>query len=96
MFENGGAPTPLSDCNMACAGNSSEFCGGPNRLNVSFFYFDIELARALSGRVQVYNFTGTLSGEPTGGNGNQGGGNSDVGPVTSGLPAPWTYAACYV
>lgn len=34
-FANGGAPTPLTDCNMACAANASEFCGGPNRLNVS-------------------------------------------------------------
>lgn len=33
-FSNGGAPTALSDCNMQCAGNSTEFCGGPNRLNV--------------------------------------------------------------
>ncbi|KAF8346390.1 glyoxal oxidase N-terminus-domain-containing protein [Amanita rubescens] len=31
---NGGAPATASDCNMVCAGNSSEFCGGPNRLNV--------------------------------------------------------------
>ncbi|KAJ7479512.1 glyoxal oxidase N-terminus-domain-containing protein [Mycena latifolia] len=31
---NGGAPEPASDCNMACAGNISEFCGGPNRLTV--------------------------------------------------------------
>lgn len=33
-FDNGGAPIAISDCNMACAGNSSEFCGGPNALNV--------------------------------------------------------------
>ena len=33
-FENGGAPSALGDCNMACAGNSTEACGGPNRLNV--------------------------------------------------------------
>ncbi|KAJ6589389.1 glyoxal oxidase N-terminus-domain-containing protein [Mycena capillaripes] len=31
---NGGAAEPISDCNMVCAGNSSEFCGGPNRLTV--------------------------------------------------------------
>ena len=31
---NGGAPTPPGDCSMVCTGNSSEFCGGPNRLNV--------------------------------------------------------------
>ena len=34
---NGGAPTPIADCNMACSGNSTELCGGPNRLNVSQF-----------------------------------------------------------
>lgn len=34
-FDNGGVPIPLSDCTMPCAGNSSEFCGGPNALDVS-------------------------------------------------------------
>ena len=32
-FANGGAPTPAGDCSMVCSGNSSEFCGGPGRLN---------------------------------------------------------------
>ncbi|RPD53575.1 galactose oxidase [Lentinus tigrinus ALCF2SS1-7] len=79
QIENGGAPTPLSDCNMACSGNSSEFCGGPNRLN-------------------VYNFTGTLTGTPTPpGGGNPGNpGNPVVAPVLSGLPSTWEYAACFV
>ncbi|KAJ3556376.1 hypothetical protein NM688_g2060 [Phlebia brevispora] len=36
-FSNGGAPAALTDCNMPCAGNGSEFCGGPNRLNVYNF-----------------------------------------------------------
>ncbi|KAJ7659245.1 copper radical oxidase [Mycena polygramma] len=31
---NGGVPEPISSCNMVCAGNSSEFCGGPNRLTL--------------------------------------------------------------
>ncbi|KAF7291128.1 hypothetical protein MIND_01256000 [Mycena indigotica] len=31
---NGGATTPLTDCNMACTGNPSESCGAGNRLNV--------------------------------------------------------------
>ncbi|KAI0641646.1 hypothetical protein C8Q79DRAFT_918971 [Trametes meyenii] len=75
QIENGGAPTPPGDCNMACNGNSTELCGGPNRLN-------------------VYNFTGTLSGPP--GQGGGGGLPIDVAPVKTGLPAPWTYAACYV
>ena len=35
-FSNGGGPAPdgASGCNMVCAGNSSEYCGGPNRLDV--------------------------------------------------------------
>ncbi|KAG6815651.1 hypothetical protein H0H87_012650, partial [Tephrocybe sp. NHM501043] len=31
---NGGVPAPAADCSMVCAGNTQEFCGGPNRLNV--------------------------------------------------------------
>ncbi|KAJ7487362.1 galactose oxidase [Mycena galericulata] len=31
---NGGASQPLSDCNMPCVGNVSEFCGGPNALTM--------------------------------------------------------------
>ncbi|GJE95267.1 copper radical oxidase [Phanerochaete sordida] len=78
-FAEGSGPTPLTDCNMVCAGNSSEFCGGPNRLN-------------------VYNFTGTITNPapPNGGGGGGGGGSSSVVPVTSGLPTNWTYGACYV
>jgi hypothetical protein len=68
-FSGGGAPSPLTDCNMACAGNTSQICGGPNRLS-------------------VYNYTGTLPTTPPGGDG--------VLPVTTGLPAPWSYSACYV
>lgn len=33
-FANGAAPAALADCNMPCAANASEFCGGPDRLNV--------------------------------------------------------------
>lgn len=33
-FANGSIPAPIGDCGMTCDGNSTEFCGGPNRLNV--------------------------------------------------------------
>ncbi|KAF8882972.1 copper radical oxidase [Infundibulicybe gibba] len=73
-----GVLSAVTDCNMVCAGNSSEFCGGPNRLS-------------------LYNLTGAPlpAGVPQGGNAG-GGTSSSVFPVTSGLPAPWKYAACYV
>ncbi|KAJ7058025.1 galactose oxidase [Mycena amicta] len=34
VVANGGILAALADCNMPCAGNVSEFCGGPNRLTV--------------------------------------------------------------
>jgi hypothetical protein len=30
----GSIPASIEDCSMTCNGNSTEFCGGPNRLNV--------------------------------------------------------------
>ena len=27
-------PAPLTDCNLVCAGNNSELCGGANRLTL--------------------------------------------------------------
>lgn len=36
-FVNGGGPADPTDCDMTCAGNGTEFCGGPNRLNVYNF-----------------------------------------------------------
>ncbi|KIK65233.1 hypothetical protein GYMLUDRAFT_39597 [Collybiopsis luxurians FD-317 M1] len=33
-IKNGGAPIAASACNMVCSGNVSEFCGGPNALNM--------------------------------------------------------------
>ncbi|KAH9927682.1 copper radical oxidase [Fomitopsis serialis] len=79
-FDNGATPISLGTCDMVCAGNSSEYCGGPNALN-------------------VYNYTGTSLPTPPsnpGGGGGGGGSSSPVYPVTSGLPSPWQYAACYV
>ncbi|KAG2002470.1 hypothetical protein CC2G_004661 [Coprinopsis cinerea AmutBmut pab1-1] len=33
-FINQGAPVPDGQCNMPCAGNGSQLCGGPDRLNI--------------------------------------------------------------
>ena len=47
-FSNGGAQVDLTDCTMVCAGNSTEFCGGPNRLNVCCRSVGREKARSFS------------------------------------------------
>jgi hypothetical protein len=40
---SGAGPAALSDCNMLCAGNNSEYCGGPNRLSL-YNYTGTDLA----------------------------------------------------
>ncbi|KLO11660.1 galactose oxidase [Schizopora paradoxa] len=85
-ISNGGGPIDANFCNMACQGNSTELCGGPNALN-------------------VFNFTGTITGPPTlqppAGGGGGGGIDNTGNPVfvidTPGvLPSPWAYSGCYV
>jgi hypothetical protein len=34
MLQNGSTKAPETDCNMPCSGNSSEICGGSQRLNL--------------------------------------------------------------
>ncbi|KAH8113137.1 copper radical oxidase [Phellopilus nigrolimitatus] len=185
FIENGATNASLTDCNMACTGNSAETCGGPSRLNLFFSggsppaapvvvpsvdqwvsigcYSDDVNNRTLStpvgvqgdmtvpacvsacqadnfplaglefatqcycdtaiegagvpetsgcdmscqgnsstlcggaNRLNVYNFTGTITGPPVvnppaGG----GGANPDVHPATTGLPTPWNYSGCYI
>ncbi|EMD36066.1 hypothetical protein CERSUDRAFT_115979 [Gelatoporia subvermispora B] len=79
-FENGAVPIDLSSCNMQCSGNSSEFCGGPNALNV--YNFTGTLPHGPE--------------PPDNGGGGGGQDSSPVFPVTSGLPEPWRYAGCFV
>ncbi|KJA18927.1 copper radical oxidase [Hypholoma sublateritium FD-334 SS-4] len=78
---NGGAPTPASACNMPCAGNGSEFCGGPNALNVYNF---------------TGTNLPTTPTPPQGGGGGGGGASSNLVQQTSGLPAGWAFNACWV
>ncbi|KAF8196991.1 glyoxal oxidase N-terminus-domain-containing protein [Pholiota molesta] len=78
---NGGAPTAAGDCNMVCQGNSSEFCGGPNRLNV-YNYTGTNLP--------------VISGGGGGGGGGGGTPVTGVFPVLSGLQTGWAYNSCWV
>ncbi|KAG6836636.1 hypothetical protein H0H93_005663 [Arthromyces matolae] len=77
---NGGVAAAAADCSMLCLGNSEEFCGGPNRLNV-YNYTGTNLPPQNPGN---------------GGNNGGNGGPTTVFPVTSGLPGNFSYAGCYV
>ncbi|KAJ6589404.1 copper radical oxidase [Mycena capillaripes] len=78
---NGGAPEPISDCNMLCAGNSSEFCGGPNRLTL-YNYTGTDLPPPPVGG--------------GGGGGGGGGAPGGVTAIATDLPSPWAYVGCFV
>ncbi|KAJ7202648.1 glyoxal oxidase N-terminus-domain-containing protein [Mycena pura] len=73
-------PTPTADCNMDCAGNAQELCGGPNRLTM-YNYTGTDRP------------TGPVGGG--GGAAGGGGGTTTFKPVTD-LPAPWAYVGCFV
>ncbi|KAJ7113154.1 galactose oxidase [Mycena epipterygia] len=77
---NGGAPEPISDCNMPCVGNLSEFCGGPNRLTV-YNYTGTDLPPPPVGG---------------GGGGGGGGATGGVTAIATDLPSPWAYVGCFV
>ncbi|KAJ8517873.1 hypothetical protein ONZ45_g4980 [Pleurotus djamor] len=81
-FANGGGTSaPVGDCGMVCAGNSSELCGGPNRLSA----------------YNLTDHTGLPPPEtPGAGGGGGGGGGAPVFPVTDGLPGEWHYSGCFV
>jgi hypothetical protein len=68
---------------MTCSGNSSEFCGGPNRLNV-YKYTGTNLPA-----------TGTTGNAGNGVVAATSGGSSVL-PVLSGLQTGWAYNACWV
>ncbi|KAH8891648.1 glyoxal oxidase like protein [Thozetella sp. PMI_491] len=78
---NGGSLT--TGCTMLCNGNSSEFCGGPSRMNV----YDYQ---------GLYNPTAVPS-TTTAGPTNPGGGVSSTAlPTATGLPTGWSYQGCYI
>lgn len=65
---------------MPCQGNATEFCGGPNRLNVYNF-------------TGVLTVPPT---PPAGGGGGAAPAGPPPPPVTAGLPTDWKYFGCYV
>jgi hypothetical protein len=83
IIANGGGPAPdgLTGCNMLCNGNSSEYCGGPNRLDMySFNGGATTTTSATSSTSATTTTSATVTGTGT----------------ASGLPTGWAYKGCYV
>ncbi|KAF7323642.1 Galactose oxidase [Mycena kentingensis (nom. inval.)] len=83
-ISNGGFLVLPDVCSMTCAGNVSEFCGGPNLLTV-YNYTGTDLPPPPTGGSE--------------GGGGGGGGGEPQGPpleIATDLPEPWAYVGCYV
>jgi hypothetical protein len=74
---------------MTCAGNGTEFCGGPGRLNVYNY-------TGPAGSLPAQKPTPPAGGGGSGGGGGGGVSTSPVYTVSSGLPTGWAYNSCYV
>jgi len=94
-FSNGGGPAPdgTTGCDMACNGNTTETCGGPNRLDV-YDYNDAIATITISNTASstLSSATGTATGTAT----TTGGSTTSTSPVATSLPAGWTYKGCWV
>lgn len=108
-ISNGGtlASAGLSDCNMACSGNSSEYCGAGNRLDMYELSSAIHLSSTssilitptpISSQVKAVSISSTQSSsEPLGSSTIQASATSTASTGTAtGLPSGWTYAGCYI
>ncbi|KAI4941281.1 hypothetical protein J4E91_010858 [Alternaria rosae] len=81
---NGGpAPDGEKGCNMACNGNQTEMCGGPDRLTFFRFYTGGESSTSATATP-----TASATASATGA--------SSAAPVPTGLPEGFEYKGCYV
>lgn len=84
VFSNGGAPA-TSGCNMVCNGNSSEICGGPNRLSVWSRSGSGSSSSATASTVSaVSTISAASTASPT-----------STGTAAGTLPSGWSYKGCY-
>ena len=86
-FDNGGGPAAdgFAGCSFTCAGNSSEICGGNQRLSL---YEYINSNGIVKSTTPASGTTGTGASAPTSTGG--------PAPATDNLPAGWAYDGCYV
>lgn len=86
-FDNGGsvAPDGNAGCSFACAGNSSEICGGSQRLSM-YVYVNAD------GTISSAAPSSTPSATAGTGTGNS---PSTPTPETSNIPSGWSYQGCY-
>jgi hypothetical protein len=87
-LENGGGPAPDGStyCNMACAGNANETCGGPNRLDLYQLNGTSASATSTTSASSTTGPSGTVTASST----------TTSGPIPTDLPTNWTYEGCYI
>lgn len=100
QIRNAGKPAPDGNtgCNMACNGNQTEMCGGPDRLTFWKFYTGTETsssstavssAPASSAAVSSAAASSAVAASTTSS-------TSSAAPTATGLPPGFAYKGCYV
>jgi hypothetical protein len=86
-------PTLATDgrCNMVCDGNNEEICGGPNGLTV--YQYGASSGGSTSTSTTTATGSTTSTSTTTSSTSTSTGA---IGPLTTGLPSPWTYQGCWV
>jgi WSC domain len=88
-FRNGGGPAPdgSAGCNMACQGNSSETCGGSNRLDVYQMGTAVTTTTSATSASSTKSITSaSTTGSTT---------SILASPTPISLPSNWTYQGCW-
>ncbi len=82
--------TPATNgCSMLCGGNTTEYCGGPNRLNMYAINGSLPLPTTSTSTTSIPSGTGNstmTSATPT---------PTPTGPITVQTLTGWTYLGCY-
>ncbi|WPH02215.1 Hypothetical protein R9X50_00507000 [Acrodontium crateriforme] len=91
---NGGVSV-TSGCNMVCNGNGSEYCGGPNRLNV-YTLGTVSSSSSSSAAASSTAAASTSSVAASSSSSSAAASSSSAAASPSGLPTGWSYKGCWV
>lgn len=92
QIRNSGKPAPDGEtgCNMACNGNATEMCGGPDRLTFWKFYTGTETSTSSTAASATPDPTASPSASASTTS------QSSAAPAPTGLPTGFEYKGCYV
>ncbi|PNH62600.1 hypothetical protein VD0002_g5514 [Verticillium dahliae] len=84
-LKNGGAPA-VDGCNMLCNGNTTEYCGGPDRLNLYNYKEVVDVSSTVTTTPEPTEVASAISTSTS----------TSARPVATGYPSGWSEQGCWV